>query len=262
MKQVLGLCIIVFLCSTWTELVFCAPSLSSKGIQIPEGQFVPFFKEASDKAILVKSFLLDSYPVTNAEFNEFLIQNPQFQKNKIISLFADQRYLQDWKTPLLSAKDLEKMGQQPVTYTSWFVAKKFCQAQNKRLPTIAEWEYASDFTNPEVLNDLLAWYAKTGDVPNEPIGQHKPNKFGLYDMHGLIWEWVDDFSSVMISSDSRSKGDRTDGFFCGGGSVSSLDSKSYATFMRYGFRSGLRGDYCMKNLGFRCAQDIKGEVSK
>lgn len=236
-----------------------AKGLHAEQSLIPAGKFKPFFKEFKEREIEVRSFYLDKYPVTNADFNEFLLTDPAFKKGKILSLYADQRYLQDWKSEKLSEEEIKSIGAAPVTNVSWFVAKKYCRAQGKRLPTIAEWEYASDADNPEVLKALLEWYAKTGDQPLARVGTGKPNKFGVHDMHGLIWEWVEDFSSVMISSDSRSKGDRTDGFFCGGGSVNSADAKSYASFMRYGFRSGLKGDYCMRNLGFRCASDLKQE---
>lgn len=253
MHLIISLCLFLFFNQTRADSDFHGQVL------VPSGNFVPFFKEAKDRDIQINSFYIDKYPVSNKAFNDFLTLKPVYTKSKIISLFADQRYLQHWNADFLADKDI---GLNPVTNVSWFVAKKFCQARGQRLPTIAEWEYASDSANPAILEDLLAWYAKTGTVPLEKIGLKKPNKFGIHDMHGLIWEWVEDFSSVMISSDSRSKGDRTDGFFCGGGSVSSLDSKAYATFMRYGFRSGLRGDYCMQNLGFRCASDKKAEPKK
>ncbi|HEY8270503.1 MAG TPA: formylglycine-generating enzyme family protein [Pseudobdellovibrionaceae bacterium] len=256
MKTIASLILVMFFNGSWTS------ALSADQILIPAGKFKPFFKELKDQDIEIHPFYLDRYPVTNADFNEFILKNPSFKKNKIISLYVDQRYLQDWKSEVLSGDELKTMGANPVTYVSWFVAKKYCQTLGKRLPTIAEWEYASDPENPDILKELLEWYAKTGDQPIEKVGLRKPNKFGVHDMHGLIWEWIEDFSSVMISSDSRSKGDRTDGFFCGGGSVSSLDSKSYASFMRYGFRSGLKGDYCMRNLGFRCASDLKKEKSQ
>lgn len=256
MYRIISLSFFLFFNQTWAD------SINNNQVLIPTGTYVPFFKTVKDPDIEVKSFYLDKYPVSNNEFNEYLIQNSKFNKSKIASLFADQRYLQQFKSDLLTENEKKEIGSKPVTNISWFVAKKYCQSKGFRLSTIAEWEYAADATNPDVLEELLGWYAKTGTVPLEKIGGKKPNKFGVHDMHGLIWEWVEDFSSVMISSDSRSKGDRTDGFFCGGGSVSSLDSKAYATFMRYGFRSGLRGDYCMQNLGFRCAMDKKPGSSK
>lgn len=225
-------------------------------VKVPSGTFTSFFKETADKEVKIPSFLMDIYPVTNAEFDSFVHKHPEFRKDRIARIFSDQKYLQHWGGNSLSSQELAKIGRQPVTSVSWFVARKFCAAQGKRLPTIAEWEFAGDVDNPSVLESLLAWYAKTGDAPLENVGSRKGNKFGLHDMHGLIWEWVEDFNSVMISSDSRSKGDRTDGFFCGGGSVNAKDAKAYATFMRYGFRSGLRGDYNIRTLGFRCVSDL------
>lgn len=222
---------------------------------IPAGKFQPFFKELKDNEMAVSAFYMNKFPVTNEDFNEFLSQNSKYQKSKIKALFADQRYLQSWKSDLLSVNEVKDMGDQPVTNLSWFVARKYCESKGQRLPTIAEWEYAADATDPKIIEQLLEWYAKTGDQPLDKVGSKKPNKFGLYDMHGLIWELVEDFSSVMISADSRSKGDRTDGQFCGGGSINASDSKAYATFMRYAIRSGFHGDYCMKNLGFRCASN-------
>lgn len=226
-------------------------------VLIKDAIYVSFFKEIQEKPeIKIPAFYIDKYPVTNVQFNEFLKNNPRYKKDTVSKLFVDQRYLKNWSSQLLTEEELKKIGSNPITYVSWFTASRYCKSLDKRLPTIAEWEVASDYDNPEVLDKLLAWYSKTGDSALRDVGLEAPNKFGLYDMHGLIWELVHDFSSVMISSDSRSKGDRTNGFFCGGGSVSSIDSKSYATFMRYGFRSGLKGNYCIQNLGFRCARSL------
>ena len=246
-------------------------------VLIPAGKHKLFFKELRDpnttqgkaiqaeafeRVVEVPAFYLDRFPITLREFNHFLIANPQYQKSRIFSLFAEPRYLQSWSGNLLSDAELRSMGTKPVTEVSWFVARKYCHAQGKRLPTIVEWEYAGDVSNPEVLEQLLVWYGKTGDRPLDSVGQQKPNRFGLHDMHGLIWEWVEDFNSVMIASDSRSKGDRTEGFYCGAGSINANDAREYATFMRFGFRSGLRGDYCIKTLGFRCASDLPKGITK
>lgn len=251
MKSVVGLGLILLALYAW------AGTESEEQVLIPNGKFIPFFKEGKEKDLEIKSFFIDKYPVTNSQFNEFLKKNPKYQKSKIAKLVVDQRYLEHWSADILTEKEAKEIGDNPVSNVSWFVSKKYCQSLGRRLPTIAEWEYASDSINPDIMNDLLEWYAKTGNTPLEKIGQKKPNKFGVHDMHGLVWEWVEDFASVMISSDSRSKGDRTDGFFCGGGSVGAVDPKEYATFMRYGFRSGLKGNYCTYSLGFRCTRDNK-----
>jgi formylglycine-generating enzyme required for sulfatase activity len=90
----------------------------------------------------------------------------------------------------------------PIEQVSWYDARGFVQklnAQNDgfiyRLPTEAEWEYASRATttgahagNP----DSMGWYKDNADGRTHPVGQKQPNGFGLYDMYGNVWEHVQD----------------------------------------------------------------------
>ncbi len=78
---------------------------------------------------------------------------------------------------------------------------------------------------------------------------------GVHDLHGLIWEWVDDFNSSTVTGDSRADTDTESNLFCGATSLSGSDLRNYATYMRYGMRSSLKGNYTGNNLGFRCARD-------
>ena len=82
---------------------------------------------------------MDVYPVTNAEFLEFVKKNPKWKRSQVKKLFADETYLKDWiddETP--GANQLPKS---PVTNVSWFAAKNYCECEGKRLPTVDEWEY-------------------------------------------------------------------------------------------------------------------------
>jgi len=223
-------------------------------VLVKSGTYKPFFKQESGKEVIVSDFHLDKFPVSIMQFNKFLKENPDYQKTKILSIYKDERYLENWPSDLFPASKLNEMNQIPVTFVSWYVARKYCQWLGKRLPTITEWEYASDANDPEVIELILKWYAKSANDETLKIGRSYPNKKKLYDMHGLIWEWVEDFNTVMISPDSRAKGERADAMFCGGGSLNAEDAKQYATFMRFGFRSGLKGNYTMQSLGFRCAK--------
>ena len=97
-------------------------------------------------------------------------------------------------------------GQQPVIFVSWNDAQLYVAWLSKmtgkpyRLLSEAEWEYATragtttiySFGNdPTQLGDY-AWYAANSGGRAHPVGQKKPNAFGLYDVHGNVWEWVED----------------------------------------------------------------------
>ena len=86
---------------------------------------------------------------------------------------------------------------------------------------------------------------------------HAPNVQGVYDMHGLIWEWVEDFNASIMTGESRADVALDRNLFCGGGSASAADPGDYAAFMRYAFRGSLQAKYTIRNLGFRCAKERK-----
>ena len=92
--------------------------------------------------------------------------------------------------------------EQPITHIKWKEASKYCKKIGRRLPSEAEWEYAARagsqtrFPWGNEIDDDYLWYA--GNSPREPanVGQKKPNAWGLYDMVGGVWEWVEDWFSL------------------------------------------------------------------
>ncbi len=105
---------------------------------------------------------------------------------------------QDWRFPGFVQTDAE-----PVTHIGWYDAVAFCQwlsektGRDVRLPTKAEWEYACRAgTTGDYAGTLgeMAWCKWTSDTitRTHPVARKKPNSLGLYDMHGNVWEWVQD----------------------------------------------------------------------
>jgi formylglycine-generating enzyme required for sulfatase activity len=230
---------------------------------IPAGMYHPHFRSESDpKEVRVKSFHLDILPVTNAGFLEFVRANPRWQRSQVKKIFADEFYLKNWAADLDPGSNAP--ADVPVTDVSWFAAKAYAQWKGKRLPTVAEWEYAASAsaTRPDGENDpqftalILQWYSSPTPAVLPAVEAGATNFYGVRALHGLVWEWVADFNSAMISTGSP-EGDGSDRrFFCGASSQGARDVNDYPAFMRYAFRSSLKADYCIRNLGFRCAQDL------
>jgi formylglycine-generating enzyme required for sulfatase activity len=214
--------------------------------------------------IAVTAFLLDRLPVTNAQFLAFVVAHPdglRWRRGAVPRLFADDGYLAHWAGPLSLGGGAR--ADQPATRVSWFAAKAYCTAHGKRLPTEIEWEFAaaagekgSDGYDEDGFRErLLNLYDRPAPKVLPLVGQGPANYWGVRDLHGLVWEWVLDYSSTLVSSDSRGgKGaDRLP--FCGVGGLALGTKEDYAGFMRFAFRSSLEARYTAPSLGFRCARD-------
>ena len=232
---------------------------------IKEGFYTPLYLDPSpgdakgDEKLRVGMFYLDRYPVTKENFLDFVMLNPKWRKSNAKRVFADTMYLNDWQSDTEFAN--AGASASPVTFVSWFASRAYCHAQGKRLPSLAEWEYAAAFKTEKDLNQkILNWYSRPTEKILGSIGSTFANDFGVYDLHGLIWEWVEDFNSSLVTGESRADGSLDKAAFCGSGGLGASDFKNYAAFMRFGFRSSLQGSFTIANLGFRCARDYKGEA--
>ena len=153
-----------------------------------------FRRESPQHRVTVPQFFISRYPITQAQW-------------RAISSQEDLKVDIDLRPDPSSFKG----DNRPVERVSWFDAVEFCKRLSKltereyRLPSEAEWEYAcrvgttTPFHFGATLTDQLANYRatetyaleKAGQYRREttPVGQFPPNAFGLYDMHGNVWEW-------------------------------------------------------------------------
>jgi formylglycine-generating enzyme required for sulfatase activity len=234
-------------------------------VALPGGTFRSVLPQGASPdraaAVEIKSFRLRDRPVTRGEFEVFVRTHPEWQRGRVPEVFADARYL-------ISAAATNKDSDQAVTEVSWFAAKAFCESEGARLPTWLEWEYAaaadesrSDArADPRWRRSILSWYERPTTASSPAVGG-AANYYGVRDLHGLIWEWVDDFNALFIAGDSRIQGDPDLLKFCGSGALSVLDRDSYAVLMRIALLSSLGAADTTSSLGFRCAKPIAGDGS-
>lgn len=217
------------------------------------------YEEAKGKGVRVAPYALMRTPVTNAQFLAFVTAHPEWQRDRVASVFAEDRYLSHWRGPTTLG---DARPEQPVTWVSWFAADAYCQSIGARLPTWNEWEFAAaaDETRRDARKDpawrerILAWYARPSNTELPRAGLQAPNAWGVQDLHGLVWEWTDDFSSLLVSGDNRDQGDPDRTKFCGAGALSMNDRDHYAVLMRVAMLSSLEARDATANLGFRCAR--------
>ncbi len=171
------------------EMVAIRGGTFEMGVTPEWGQF--FYCKFPQHTVTVPPFFIGKYPVTQAQWR-FVAQLPQV------------------KQELEPSPSHFKGNDRPVEQVEWSDAVEFCQRMSQytgreyRLPTEAEWEYAcrAGTTTPfyvgETITTQLANYngSTYGEEPagekrqeTTAVGSFPPNAFGLYDMHGNIWEW-------------------------------------------------------------------------
>lgn len=221
--------------------------------------------DAPTHEVTVSSFYMDKYPVTQADFQKVMGENPS-----------------RWKG-----------GENPVEQVRWSDAVKYCNARSRlegleqcydlktwecnfdadgyRLPTEAEWEYACRAgsttqyfwgDDPSVAGEYVWFEANSQGKPN-PVGRKKPNDWGLYDMSGNVWEWCNDFYGVDYYSGSPSidpRGPEQGDTKVVRGGAWKFSVESCRSGYRYNEDPGY-SDVCFGYdiYGFRCVRNEGGE---
>lgn len=220
---------------------------------------LPIVREVATGSGRVEDFLLDARQVTNAEFLDFVRAHPEWRRDRAPGIFRDARYLSHWPRA-------DALGQgnaaadRPVTRVSWYAARAYCRALGGRLPSMTEWEYASERqrqsvgTSPEdYARELFSWYANPGAGSLRSVAEGEAPGLGIHGLHGLVLEWVEDFQLVLGRGDDI---DLLTGS-CGDTArfLPEFDEAHYATFLRFQSRSNYQPDTTTSTLGFRCAYD-------
>jgi len=232
-------------------------------VRIPPGDFTSTLAyEDARGPVRIAPFGIMRHPVTNAEFLAFVNTHPAWRRDRVAPVFAGPDYLAHWQGPTRLVPG--DQAAQPVTRVSWFAAAAYCEAQRARLPRWLEWEYvaAADTVRHDARADpawrdrILAWYARPSSSALPAAGAGVPNAYGVRDLHGVVWEWTDDYSALLVSADNRDQGDPDRSRFCGAGALSVADREQYAVLMRVAMLSSLGGSDTTMNLGFRCVREL------
>ena len=208
--------------------------------------------------VRLDAFYIDKYEVTKGDYMKFVAAvadyfpewaEPKGEMN--ITTGRDPYYRR--LAPVFSA--CETCPVVGVTFTG---AEAYCRSKDKRLPTEAEWESAArggeataySFGETDALIGDYAWRDTNSDAKPHPVGGKKPNKYGLYDMHGNVFEWVSDYYApdyYKTSPKDDPKGPPTGKEHVIRGGSYSFDSET--------MRSANRASTNRPNddIGFRCA---------
>ena len=205
------------------------------------------FESPAHEVTLTKPFYMSTYPVTQEQYQQVMGMNP--------SIF--------------------KGNNNPVETVSWNDAQEFCTKVTERmmasvsdpsplapdpypccLPTEAEWEYAcragtrTAYHSGDSEDDLkrVAWFKANSGGTTHPVGKKESNVFGLYDMHGNVWQWCQDWCSRYSQKPvTNPQGPALDAYRVLRGGSWHLDPK----YCRTASRIGCVPDHRPDDIGFR-----------
>ncbi|HUI62539.1 MAG TPA: formylglycine-generating enzyme family protein [Steroidobacteraceae bacterium] len=235
---------------------------------VPGGEFRSVLPaDAAGAAAHVKPFALQRLPVTNGEYLDFVRAHREWQRGQVPAKLADGRYLQHWSGPLEPGPQAH--ADQPVTNVSWFAARAYCEAHQARLPTWAEWEFAASADehvadarhDPLWRQTILATLSRSPGAPLPAVGMTPANLYRIHDLHGVVWEWVEDFDTLFMPRE-HSAGEHAGmamspddtAMSCGAAALSVSDPENYPMILRLAVLSSLKRNSVTSDLGFRCAR--------
>ena len=232
-------------------------AIASDMVDIPGGSFLMGSNDGEDDErpihnVLLEAFTINKYEVTQKQWFEVMGTEP----------WKDLKYI--------------NVGENcPVVNVDWYDVRDFLRRLNRfshrhyRLPTEAEWEYScragstSKFSHSSLKMNLAqyAWFYdnafKKGDMHAHEVGKRKPNKWGLYDMMGNVYEWCSDWYSRNYYNKSPIQNPKGPKY----GSYKSVRGGDWARteyFLRVASRRYYSPHYKDVNVGFRLAHNATG----
>jgi WD40 repeat protein/formylglycine-generating enzyme required for sulfatase activity len=212
----------------------------------PEGEPDRSDNEHQHPVTISKAFYMQTTEVTQGQWKALMGTEP-------------------WK----GGRNVEEGTDYPAVYVSYDDAVEFCRKLSKqeaveyRLPTEAEWEYACragaktrwSFGDDEKALGDYGWYDRNASGYAHQVGEKKPNAFGLYDMHGNVWEWCSDYYSKDYYKGSPKQEPQGpaagSSYVFRGGSWFDLTLRTRSTF-----RNNNTREFSNVDLGFRLVREL------
>ena len=204
---------------------------------IPAGDFFMGTEEGTNverpvHKVFLREYKISRFEVTNLEFEKF-----QPSHKRSVSSFCDQC---------------------PVTMVNWFEANSYCKHKRGRLPSEAEWEKAGRGPGGDTYSFGISPdqskgnYGRDFQAGAKIVNSYQPNGFGLHNMSGNVWEWVDDWFMVyaMDSIENLTRENTSNEKVLRGGS---WYNSSY--YVNLGMRFKLSPHIRLNSVGFRCVWD-------
>ena len=231
-------------------------------------------KHSSEKPIHkvnAPDFYIGKYPITNRQFLPFLQEMGNQEEEGTNWVNLEGQY-EGVRCGIKKQDDafhcVNRLEHHPMIYVSWHGAKAYCKwlsekaNKNYRLPTESEWEYAArggkssqgfPYAGSNKLKEV-GWYYTNSHMETKPVGLKLPNRLGLYDMSGNVFEWCEDHwhddHGEVPKDGSAWRGDKeNEERVVRGGSWF-----DYYSYCRVSYRNGINHDFRYYDVGFRIAR--------
>ncbi len=260
--------------AAWTQTVTAAQtgsrSPTDSYASVRGGEFQSVLPGgAANAAVHIGPYELQRTPVTNGDYLKFVGTHPEWRRGQVPTTLVDTRYLQHWHGPLELGP--QAGADQPVTHVSWFAARAYCESLQARLPTWLEWEFAAAADehvadarhDPAWRQTILATLSRPPGSPLPAVRFKQPNLYGIHDLHGAVWEWVEDFDTLFTPrghAEHEHAGMEMSPYdtamSCGAAALSVTDPENYPMILRLAVLSSVTRNSTTADLGFRCARSI------